>query len=220
MIFTLMAFLFSLSLQAANVQLSISSATDISYVTLNGRKYNVNGRNNELSLSNLTVGRYQVKIYVKERGGRNGRFQTDKLMYQGNIQLRNGYHTDVYVNRFGRVFTDNVRITRNGGFNPGNGRWGFQPISSSGFLSLKNAIKNAGFDQTKLTIAKQASEENDFTTDQVKELMDLFSFESSKIDLAKTYYESVIDQDRYTDIYNTFAFSSSKEELAKFISGD
>src|SRR5690606_34726753 len=97
MIFTLMAFLISLSLQA-NVQLTISSATDISYITVNGKKYSVNGRDNELNLNHLSAGRYQIKIYVRERGRGNGRYQSDKMIYQGNIQLRNGFHTDVYVN--------------------------------------------------------------------------------------------------------------------------
>lgn len=220
LIFTLMAFVISSSLQAQrNVQLTISSAERISYITINGKKHNVHGNDNELNIGSLSAGRYQIKIYAKDRGRGNGRFQTAKIIYQGIVHLRNGYHTDVYVNRFGKAFTDDEGVGRNTRFGFGSNGMGLPMISHSGFLSLKSAIKDASFDQTKVAVAKQSLSNNSFSTAQVKEVLELIVFESSKLDLAKSYYENVEDPENYLEVSKVFAFNSSKEELAEFISG-
>lgn len=88
---------------------------------------------------------------------------------------------------------------------------------SSDFDALLNTVSQQSFDQTRLSIAKQAIDGRRLNTSQVAELMRLFSFESTKLDFAKYAYQFTGDRDRYYVINNEFSFSSSVDELVNFI---
>lgn len=90
-------------------------------------------------------------------------------------------------------------------------------ISASDFSQLKQTIDNAGFESTRLNIFKQALKYNYFTTAQVRELIDLFWFESSKVEVAKLAYSKTLDQNNYYLVNNNFSYSSSVNELGNYI---
>lgn len=85
------------------------------------------------------------------------------------------------------------------------------------FTQLKQTIDNASFESTRLNILKQALNYNYFTTAQVRELIDLFWFENSKVEVAKLAYEKTIDQNNYYLVNNHFSYSSSVSELGNYI---
>lgn len=85
------------------------------------------------------------------------------------------------------------------------------------FNQLKQTIDNAGFENTRLTIFKQALKYNYLTTAQVRELMDLFWFEGSKLEVAKLAYPKTVDQNNYYLVNNEFSFSSSVNELGDYL---
>jgi hypothetical protein len=55
------------------------------------------------------------------------------------------------------------------------------------------------------------------TSGQLKEIIDIFSFESSKLDMAKYGAARVIDKQNLFNIYNCFSFESSKTEFANYL---
>ena len=85
------------------------------------------------------------------------------------------------------------------------------------FEQLKTTLQNESFDNSKLTMAKQAIGSNWVSTSQVKQLLELFSYEDNKLVLAKYAYPYTTDRNNYFLLYDGFTYSSSKEELAKFI---
>ncbi len=90
-------------------------------------------------------------------------------------------------------------------------------ISNSDFVQLKRTIDNGSFESTRLNIFKQALAYNYFTTSQVCDLMTLFWFESSKLEVAKLSYPKTIDQQNYYLVNNQFGFSSSVIQLGEYI---
>jgi hypothetical protein len=90
-------------------------------------------------------------------------------------------------------------------------------MAPADFEQLKRTIDNAGFESTRLTIFKQALAYNYFTTAQVRELMDLFWFESAKLEVAKLAYDKTIDPHNYYLVNNEFSFSSSVNALGDYI---
>ena len=58
---------------------------------------------------------------------------------------------------------------------------------------------------------------NYFTTVQVKEIVQLFSFENSKLDIAKHAYKNTIDKGNYFTVADCFTFSNNKDELMRYI---
>jgi hypothetical protein len=55
------------------------------------------------------------------------------------------------------------------------------------------------------------------TSAQITDIMRLFSFESSRLEIAKFAYNYVVDPQRYFMVNNAFSFSSSVDDLNRFI---
>jgi len=90
-------------------------------------------------------------------------------------------------------------------------------MDARSFEMLKGALSRENFEKTRLEIAKQSIDRNNFNTMQVREMVLLFAFEDSKLDLAKYAYSHTVDKNSYFQLYNVFSFSSSKDELAEYI---
>lgn len=112
----------------------------------------------------------------------------------------------------------------NGGYHPHGGNYNQVPgqgpcrISQKELSNMLQMIRNESFDNTKLTLTKNILRSNPcFRTEQVKEIIALFSFDDSKLEIAKYAYDYTYDQGNYYMIADSFSFSSSKEELMKFL---
>lgn len=90
-------------------------------------------------------------------------------------------------------------------------------MSTQEFNALKNSVASKSFDSSRLTVAKQGVKSNVLASWQVAELMSLFSFESSKLELAKFAYRYVADKGNYYLVNDQFTFSSSISELDQYI---
>lgn len=85
------------------------------------------------------------------------------------------------------------------------------------FAALRQTIYRAPFESTKLSIFRQALAYNYFTTAQVMDLMGLFYFDSSRLELAKMAYPFTVDPQRYYLLNSAFTFSSSARELGDYL---
>lgn len=91
-------------------------------------------------------------------------------------------------------------------------------VSAEDFSNIRESIKRENFNSTKLTIAKQIIRSKQcFTTRQISELVKLFSFDDTRLELAKFAYEFTTDRENFYQIADVFTFSSSKEDLMKFL---
>lgn len=93
------------------------------------------------------------------------------------------------------------------------------PMTTRDFDAARMTVKNEGFDETRLELAKQIATSNCLSTSQITILCQLFSFEESKLDFAKYAFDHCIDPRNYFKVSNIFNFSSSKSELNNFIQG-
>lgn len=91
------------------------------------------------------------------------------------------------------------------------------PMGSSDFADAKKSISSKSFEDSKITMAKQVIKANCLSTTQVKEIMMLFSFEDTKLDLAKFAYDRTTDPNNYYKLNDAFTFESSIEELDKYV---
>jgi len=132
----------------------------------------------------------------------------------------------------------NGNYWNNNGYGPGggnNGNWNnggsygnngggygqpyFQAMNEYEFNGLLNTLNNASFDNTRLTIASQAIMNNYLTVNQVKIIMNVFSFESNRLSFAKSAYARTIDKQNYYLVNDAFSFSSSIHSLNNYING-
>lgn len=196
---------------------SITSVRPLSRVVIDGRTYRPNS-DKIVEINNLRQGYRTINIYVISSGRS---IYHDQLLYSDRIFFRAGYYTDIIISRSGRAYIDSEKMVMQGWEfdypNYGNDYNGHKVMDATAFQQLKSAIQNESFEQTRKSILQGAIMDNAFETLQVKELLNLFNFEDSKLEFAKRMYNVTVDKEKYGQVYHVFNFSSSKEALSKFI---
>lgn len=93
------------------------------------------------------------------------------------------------------------------------------PMNVNDFEAACGTLRNEGFDETRLDIAKQIASTNCLNTNQIMSVIKLFSFEASRLEFAKYAFDHCTDPNNYFKVSNSFSFSSSKTELNNYIRG-
>lgn len=91
------------------------------------------------------------------------------------------------------------------------------PVNEGDFNTMKNSISSKSFEDSKLTTAKQVVKANCLSSAQVKDILELFSFEQTKLDFAKLAYLNTWDKRNYYIVNDAFTFESTIEELSEYI---
>ncbi|MBL4648418.1 MAG: DUF4476 domain-containing protein [Aureispira sp.] len=94
---------------------------------------------------------------------------------------------------------------------------GPSPMDDKSFAAAKRSASEESFESSKLRRVKQISDANYLLSSQVKELVELLSFESSKLDYAQYAYEKTYDQANYDIAKEGLKHSKSKETLTAFL---
>ena len=251
-IFTLFSFLLMAVVTFAawdDARLSITSVSNEPIrVLIDGRQVQ-QGNSREIRLNNLNTGNHRIQIYSvnnnnnnKRRGGLFGNNNRENLIYNSNINVRRGMHTDIVINRFGKVFVDEERIDQNyddgwnnndrnnGGWGNGNDdRWGNDNRNDNGygngnvmsyerFQQLKQSVERESFDNKKMDLLRSTLPYNRVSAQQVRELAQLIQFEQTRLELAKFAYRYTTDRNNYFVVNDVFNFGNSKTELTRYIS--
>ncbi len=131
---------------------------------------------------------------------------------------------DEYVMSYGRpqqVTRTTTTITttnNNDSYQPPAQPAGPPAVDRGTFAEMKKSIAAVNFDDTRISTAKTIIKNNYFTTDQVMELCRLFSFDDSKLDVAKYAYSHTVDANNYFKVANVFSFDANKQALNDYIS--
>jgi hypothetical protein len=223
-IFTLLLAIFftatAFAYDGGKLTITVASAKNVQ-VYVDGRLYQE--KDNSYVLNNLQPGNHNIKVYKRRNNDNNGRNNGRRdnrndqrdLLYNSNVYVRNSYHVDVMINRFGKALVDERQI--NGRYddddwydngNDDNDRY-HQAMSDRDFNQLLQKIRNQWFG--KLSTAKDGINANYFTTYQVKQILQIFSSEADKLELAKLSYKNIVDRQNFKDLYDLFSRQSRNE---------
>jgi hypothetical protein len=103
----------------------------------------------------------------------------------------------------------------NGGY--GNGGSLTRAMSDNEFNRVLDNISRERGENNMMKSATQIISTNFFTSEQVKEMLQLFSFENNKLDLAKLAYDKTVDPRNFYVVNDVFSYGNSKDELARYI---
>ena len=272
-IFTLLlSTIFSIAAMAYDgTSLTVTSISNNKmFVEVDGRRYNFDG--NTVSINSIRPGTHTVRVLreMKRKAGRgfgNGN-KREETIYNIKVTFREGYHFDILVNRFGKVFIDERRIDpndewynddeyydknddrnrdRDNDYNNGSNRddrdygnddrdarddRGYddernnddprydnnsRAMANTDFTQAKETLRREWFENTRLETAKQIIDRNYFTSQQVKEMVLLFTFENNRLDIAKYAYGKTVDKGNYFMLNDAFTFNNNKEALKEYI---
>ena len=228
-IFTTSAFAYD----EGRLTITVSAPSDVQ-VVIDNRTYRLD--DNSLVLNNVRAGQHTIQVYkgrANNRGNGNNRNRNNRnnILYSSTIYVKPNYDVDIMINRFGKALVDerDLRYSndgrnngnygdnnggyRNGGYGNNNGY--NRAMNDHDFNQLLQKIRGQWFG--KINTAKDGINNNYFTTQQVKQILQLFSSENDKLELAKLAYRNTVDQRNYTQIYDVFAYQSSKDELEQYI---
>ena len=94
------------------------------------------------------------------------------------------------------------------------------PMSNSSFSLLYNDVRNTfGFGAKMLRLTDIfENETNYFTVTQAKQLIQLVSAESNRLELAKSSYGNITDTENFNQMYDVLTSQSSKNDLSAYVS--
>lgn len=93
------------------------------------------------------------------------------------------------------------------------------PMSNSSFTGLYNDVRNTfglGAKMSRLTQIFE-TETNYFTVSQAKQLIQLVSAESNRLELAKSSYGNITDPENFNQMYDVLTSQSSKNDLSAYV---
>lgn len=190
-------------------------------IYVDGRLYQ--GNDNTIVLNNVQSGNHSIKIYkARKNKARNNRSAASNvLIYSSNIYVRPSYHVDVVINRFGKALVDEKALNdRNNPWNEfeyddgdngdnGDNYYSNGVINDQEFNQMLQRIRGQVFG--KLANAKDGIKRNYFRTMQVRELMQIFTLESDKLEIAKLAYRKTVDRQNYRQLYNLLGYRSQTQ---------
>jgi len=212
-------------------------------IVLNGQKYNAS--NNLLQLEGLQPGEYAVKVLRPTHWGEQGvvfrgvinvphRSDVTALITRQGMKVN-----AVPMAHGGGNYWDGNNGQGHGGHHTpnANGNGGFvsmlphhQPVIEpvvcapviigmhpDVFAGALRSIELQTFDSDQIRVAKQIIQRNGASSHQIKEIMKLMSFESSRLEIAKFGFQFVGDPANYYVVNDVFWFSSSIRELDQYI---
>lgn len=91
-------------------------------------------------------------------------------------------------------------------------------ISDDKLNELISSVKKGQYEPDKIKIAREKVVNNCLNTEQVEKLMQLFTHDREKMELAKSAYAVTVDKSNYKILVENFQFSENKTEFLQFIS--
>ena len=85
------------------------------------------------------------------------------------------------------------------------------------FNNLVYTVNGATFESDKMAIAKGAISNHGVTSNQLAQLMNLMTYESSKVQLAKFGHGHTVDRGNFFVVNNSLTYSSSINELNSWV---
>jgi hypothetical protein len=83
---------------------------------------------------------------------------------------------------------------------------------------LIQTMHSRNFENTKLSIARDALRNGSILADDLKRVLQQFDFETTRVEFAKYAYDNLCDKEHFYYIYDLFRFDSSVQELERYSS--
>ncbi len=89
--------------------------------------------------------------------------------------------------------------------------------NQSTYQQARKTIAEKSFDDTRLTLARQVVKSHCLSAVMIRDLMSIFSFEDSRLQLAKYAVDYCYDPENYFVVNDSFTFESSIDELNEYL---
>jgi hypothetical protein len=194
-------------------------------VIFDGSLYTVNGKFE----GEIDGGKHAISILKHNYNLTTSKVKTD-VIYEGTLdltdnmfyvyKLSSGYlsfvSVDVYSPVVSTVLPSNSQESSSNSNNNASLTTG-TAMDDATFITFITKMKDKSMDNQKLDFAKSTMKNNWFNTDQVLQMLQTFSMENNKVELAKLIWHKTTDKGSFFKIYDAFTFSSSEKSVQEYV---
>jgi hypothetical protein len=175
----------------------------------------INSITNAFNNSNNNFTTNQARQLILLISSESNRLQLAKLSYRSIVDRNN--FTRLYDVLNSQSSKDELTAFVNNYNNNGSNSNG--AMSDANFNSLYQTIQQQWPVNTQISSITNAfnNSNNYFTSYQAKQLIQLISSESSRLELAKISYRCIVDKNNFNQLYDLFNSQSSKDELTAYV---
>jgi hypothetical protein len=197
-------------------------------VSIDDRYYDKQGKS--ITIGDLPPGRHYIKIYkyvpYRDGGGRA------RELYRGGIKISSGtissftydlndgklYANVEFIDGSYRDNDDAYNNNRNDDRRRDNNSFNPHKWNETDMEDLKKRVDERITDGDKVKLMQNVLKNRNYTTEQMRVMLNWLSFDDSKVTLAKWGYDYVSNKENCWKLESEFTFSSSKEEFNNYIS--
>lgn len=215
-------FLLSALLSQSKSYLKIELDNSNYIVIFDGSLHSANGKFE----GEIDGGKHAISILKHNYNLTTAKVKTD-VIYEGTLdltdnmfyiyKLSSGYlsfvSVDVYTPVISEVNTNANAVTTTNSTNNTVGT----AMDDVTFTTFLTKMKDKSTDTQRLDFVKSTMKNNWFTTDQILQMLQTFSMENNKVELAKMIWHKTTDKGSYFKIYDAFTFSSSEKSVQEYV---
>lgn len=208
---------------ASNFNLKVNTSSNVT-VLVNSQTQT--SQSNNFSFVNIQGGYTFVKVYDTWTGN---------IIFQNNVNIAINSDVSATLDQFGNMniymvtpianqqnFTTVGTVTYNNQNNNNttiyypnnNNQYNNSVESFNQFLVL---LKDEPFDSNKLKVAQTYVSKTNLYSNQIKQICLEFSFDSYRLDFAKSAYATCIDKANYVLLKDAFSFTSNYNSLMEYV---
>lgn len=226
----LTSFLLTSSVFAADIRSSASLTVKTEekqniVVVVDDKRYDLG--TNSIMISDLDACTHDVTVYQEKQDiPYNCSQKSYDVIFNSSVELKPRTNLKINIDDCGIVTMDETKSrtpkvgdTWNNSGTLDNGyseHAAFSPaMNSSEFNRVIWAISKESSEFNRMTSAEQIIHTNYFTVDEVKQVMQLFCSDDSKLDIARTAYDKTVDSENYYQLSSLLKSDNSRNELAR-----
>ena len=174
-------------------------------VMVDSKSYNSgNYVDNDIVVNNL-AGKHTVTVYRTNRNGRS------KKLYSSTINLITGQEVHLTVNNDGSI--DREETSASAAYGNRNA------MSDASFNEVYRNVNNKWGQSSKMAAARDIFNTASyyFSTDQVRQIVELLNSEANRLELLKLAYDNVSDPDNYYRLQDLLRSQASLNELDSYV---
>lgn len=165
----------------------------------------------------------QVKTLAARLADDSARLEFALAAYPRTVDPENFYEVYDAFTSFSKVMRlhDAVRPGTIPGPRPGPGPVVTLPetVGEADLKPILQALRKESFDANRAQLARQilTSSRRLFLASQIKQMVECFDFEPSKLELAKFAYDYTFDREKYFVVNDAFSFPNTKDALSRYV---
>jgi len=172
---------------------------------VDGKTYNYDGSvNNDVVINSLS-GQHDVSVYKINKRGKS------KRLYSSTVSLSPGEEVHLTINNNGSISREETSSGAAYGYRT--------PMSPTSFDAVYRNVNNQWGQSAKMSEARDALNNSSyyFSTDQVRQIVELINSEANRVELLKLSYDNITDQANFYQLYDLLRSQVSRNELDNYV---